>query len=78
MDVEFLWPFKIEYVMLDISSDCKTMLIGTDSRRYAWILSREPRISEEVRKDYMKRLDTNGFDISKMYLTQHKGAMSMW
>lgn len=70
MDIEFLWPFKVEYVIMDMSSDNKCMLIGTDSRRYAWMLCREPMMSDDIRKDMMKKLDSMGFDISKMYMTK--------
>lgn len=34
------------------------MVIGTDIRRYAWILSRESTIPDDWRKDFAKKLDT--------------------
>ena len=64
-DVEFMKPFKSEFVIMDIANDYKSLLMGTDDRKYAWVLSRDMNISDNLRKDYLKKLDVNKFDIDK-------------
>lgn len=64
-DVEFMKLFKMEFVIMDISHDYNTLLMGTDDRKYAWVLSRDTSISDNLRKDYLKKLDINKFDIDQ-------------
>ena len=52
---------------MESSDDC--LLVGSENRKYAWILSRKPKLSDEVRKDLVRRLDLNGFNIEKIHYT---------
>lgn len=49
--MQFVWPFKAEYRIIYLTEDYQQTVIGRTKRDYAWIMAREPMISE---KDFKK------------------------
>lgn len=73
LKVTFFWPFSGDYWVLDLDPDYRWALIGEPKRKYLWILSRTPQLSE---RDYQKILDTarrQGYDVSPIQRTRHSG-----
>ena len=69
--VEFLWPFKSDYVFMDVGQDYNWLLVGTESRNHAWILAKSPQLDDIVMKNIFNKLEKNGFDIHKFQYTSH-------
>ena len=64
--VQFLWPFKAPFLVIDLSPDYRHTTIGYPDRSLIWIMSRAPVMSE---KDYAAALETaraQGYDISRI------------
>ena len=70
--VQFLWPFKAPFLVIDLSPDYRHTTIGYPDRSLIWIMSREPVMSE---KDYTAALESarsQGYDISRIVKVPQK------
>lgn len=71
LKVQFFWPFKGDYWILDIGEDYQYAVVGEPSRENLWILSRSPRIDQQVLQNIIEKANTQGFDTSKLIYTKH-------
>lgn len=60
--VTFFWPFYGDYWVLDLDPDYRHVLIGEPRRRYAWVLSREPKMDEAQLQRLLDKAASLGFD----------------
>ncbi|MCE1189045.1 MAG: lipocalin family protein [Ignavibacteria bacterium] len=67
--VQFFWPFKGHYYIIDLASDYSYAVVGSPSRKYLWILSRSPRIAPEIYNTICKNAEAKGFNISLLRKT---------
>ena len=42
LKVQFFWPFKGDYWIIELDKDYNFAVVGNQSRKYLWILSRTP------------------------------------
>jgi len=63
------WLFAGHYWVIDLDSEYQYAVIGHPSRDLGWILSRTPKLPEEVLKSIAKRLEANGYNFSKFKMT---------
>ena len=66
LKVSFFWPFAGNYWILELGKDYEYAAVGEESRKYLWILSRTPQMDETVYNGLLKRLQDQGFDISRL------------
>ncbi|MBM3298780.1 MAG: lipocalin family protein [Deltaproteobacteria bacterium] len=66
LKVTFFWPFSGDYWILELGKDYEYAVVGEESRKYLWILSRTPQMDESVYSGILKRLQDKGFDISRL------------
>lgn len=66
LKVSFFWPFAGNYWILELGKDYEYAVVGEESRKYLWILSRTPQMDEAVYNELLKRVQDKGFDISKL------------
>lgn len=64
--MQFIWPFKAEYVIAYVSDDYQHTIIARSARDYLWIMSRQPQISESDYQQLVSRCEAMGYDISKI------------
>lgn len=69
LKVQFLWPFKGDYWILDVGDDYGYALVGEPSRKNMWILSRTPQIGLDVLQTLINKAKENGFDTDKLVYT---------
>lgn len=70
LKVQFFWPFKGKYWIIDLAEDYSYSVVGHPNRKYLWILSRTPKIDDHIYKRILTRIKENGFNISKIKLTK--------
>jgi apolipoprotein D and lipocalin family protein len=70
LKVQFFWPFKGKYWIIDLADDYSYAVVGHPNRKYLWILSRTPKMNEVLYKQIIKRIKEKGFDISKLSVTK--------
>lgn len=71
LKVQFFWPFKGDYWILDIGENYQYAVVGEPSRENLWILSRSPSIDQQVLKNIIEKTNAQGFDTSKLIYTKH-------
>jgi apolipoprotein D and lipocalin family protein len=72
LKVSFFWPFTGDYWILELGKDYEYAVVGEESRKYLWILSRTPQMDETTYNDLLKRAQAKGFDVSKLEKTPQK------
>ena len=67
--VQFFWPFRGDYWIIDLAEDYSFAVVGAPDRNYLWILSRTPQMDEGLYQEIVKRCADKGFDINKLVKT---------
>jgi apolipoprotein D and lipocalin family protein len=66
LKVTFFWPFAGDYYIIDLDKDYQYALVGAPSRKYLWILSRNPKIDPALYDQLIKKAQTLGFETAVM------------
>jgi apolipoprotein D and lipocalin family protein len=69
LKVRFFWPFSAAYWIIDLDPDYQWALVSHPSRKYLWILSRTPKMDDDLYSELLVRLQTRGFDTAMLYKT---------
>ncbi len=64
--MQFVWPFKAEFLITYLSPDYSQTIIGRNKRDYFWIQARTPQIPEADYQALLKMLAEQGYDIKKV------------
>ncbi len=64
--MQFLWPFKADYLITYLSDDYKTTIIGVPNRKYAWIMARTKTLPDAEYAALVEELKRQGHDVSKL------------
>lgn len=67
--VQFFWPFRGDYWIIDLAEDYSYAVVGERSREYLWILARTPRMDDALYQEILARAKNKGFDISRLRRT---------
>ena len=70
LKVQFFFPFRGKYWIIDLADDYSYAVVSHPNRKYLWILSRTPKMSDAVYQGIISRLKEKGFDLSKLQITQ--------
>lgn len=65
----FLW-FYSDYYILELDKKRGIAVIGSSAKRYLWILSRTPEISNELKEEFLEKIRLRGYDLSKLVFVQ--------
>lgn len=71
LKVQFFWPFRGDYWVIALAPDYSYAVVGTPSRKYLWILSRTPSISDELYSMLVNLSRQKGFDLTRLIRTVH-------
>ncbi|MCX6256944.1 MAG: lipocalin family protein [Bacteroidia bacterium] len=69
LKVQFFWPFKGDYLIIDLDSNYQYSVVGHPGRNYLWILSRQPVMNDSLYQEIEKRCREKGFDTEKLIRT---------
>ena len=67
LKVQFFWPFKGDYWIIDLDEDYQHAVVSEPGRQYLWILSRSPNMKTQTLEKLKEDIRKKGFDLS--YLT---------
>jgi apolipoprotein D and lipocalin family protein len=60
--MQFLWPFKAAYLIVYLDEDYQRTIIGVPNRKYVWIMSRDPQLSDADYQELLDYLARLGYD----------------
>lgn len=69
LKVQFFWPFKAKYWIIDLAADYSYAVVSHPNKKYLWILSRTPKMDDAVYQQIITRLQAKGFDLTKLQKT---------
>lgn len=72
LKVQFFWPFKGKYWIIDLADDYSYAVVGHPNRKYLWILSRTSKMDNSIYRQIASRLQQKGFNITKLQITPQK------
>ena len=70
LKVQFFWPFTGKYWIIDLADDYSYAVVSHPNRKYLWILSRTPKMNNEIYQQIISRLVEKGLDVSKLKITE--------
>jgi len=65
-DMQFLWPFKSEFLIIYLTGDYSVTVIGRSKLDYVWIMARTPAIPEAQYRKILGNLAALGYDTGKI------------
>lgn len=71
LKVQFFWPFKGDYWIIELDDNYQYAVVGTPNRKYLWILSRTPNLSENIYQSLLKKIAEKNFEITQIKKTNH-------
>lgn len=74
LKVSFFGPFYSGYNIIAVDSDYKYALVAGESLKYMWILSRETRMPESIKADFLIKAQEIGYNISDLVWVNHDKA----
>lgn len=73
LQVSFFGPFYGAYVIIDLDfENYRYALVCGPSRKYLWILSREPELEAEIRDKLVGRAERLGFSVDELIFVSHR------
>ncbi len=63
-------PFWGDYWIIGLDENYQWAIVGTPSRKYGWILSRTPKLSDDVMDKINKILISQGYDPKKFEMSE--------
>jgi apolipoprotein D and lipocalin family protein len=70
LKVQFFWPFKAKYWIIDLANDYSYAVVSHPNRKYLWVLSRTSKMSDTIYMQILSRLKLKGFDLSNLQRTE--------
>ncbi len=70
--MQFLWPFKSAYLIVHVDDDYSETIIGVPNRKYIWIMTRSPDISDAQYQNLLDIAAETGHDLSKIVRIPHR------
>jgi apolipoprotein D and lipocalin family protein len=67
-EVHFIWPFTLDYWVIDLQEDYKYAVIGEPDKENIWILSRKPIMKKSLLVKIIKKTEMKGYDLSNLIL----------
>ncbi|MHC4451439.1 MAG: lipocalin family protein [Planctomycetota bacterium] len=66
LKVSFFWPFSAKYWVIALDSGYQWAVVGEPGRRYLWILSRSPTMSDALYERLVKTVRGLGYDTDRL------------
>jgi len=67
LKVRFFWPFTGVYKIINLDlKEYTYSVVTSNSKKYLWILSREPVMNDKTYKELVEFTRQNGFDVDKL------------
>lgn len=71
LKVSFFGPFYASYVIWALADDGSFAYISGPNNSYLWLLAREPRVDEEVYREFVRRSREAGYPVDELILVDH-------
>jgi apolipoprotein D and lipocalin family protein len=66
LEVQFFWPFRGDYWVIELDPEYRYAVVGHPSRAYLWILARERSLDPALYARLLERIERHGYDLSRL------------
>lgn len=70
--IQFFWPLKFPYLIIDLAEDYSYTVIGVPNRSYVWIMARSPSMDAQIYEGIIERLKIQKYDVEKIQKVPQK------
>lgn len=74
LEVQFFWPFRGDYWVIELDPEYRYAVVGHPSRDYLWILARAPTMDSAVYETLRARIEAHGYDLERLIQTPQPAA----
>ncbi|MFC2089878.1 lipocalin family protein [Bacteroidota bacterium] len=72
LKVSFFLFFYGDYFVMELDPDYQWAIIGSNSDRFLWILSRSPQIEKDLYENLLDKISKRGYDTSTLIKVEQK------
>ena len=69
---QLVWPFKVDYWVIELPEDYSYVVIGHPENKYLFIMARKPSLPDTLLEEIISRCKAKGYDTSKLVSQDHK------
>ena len=69
LKVQFFWPFRGDYWIIELDPEYRYAVVGHPSRKYLWILARTRTMDPAVYETLRARIEAHGYDLERLSRT---------
>jgi apolipoprotein D and lipocalin family protein len=69
--LQFIWPFKVDYWIIELAEDYSYVVVGHPEHKFLFIMSRKPILDPELLDGIVYRCKQKGYDTSKLISQEH-------
>ncbi|MES2278304.1 MAG: lipocalin family protein [Bacteroidota bacterium] len=73
MKAQFLWPFKVDYWVIELGDDYQYVVVGHPDHKFLFIMSRKPSIDKKLYDEIVARCKAKGYAVDQLTSQQHHG-----
>lgn len=70
MKAQFVWPFKVDYWVIDLPKDYSYVIVGHPERKFLFIMSRKPSMDKKLYEGLVNKCKAMGYPVDKL-ISQH-------
>jgi apolipoprotein D and lipocalin family protein len=74
LKVQFFWPFRADYWIIELDDEYRYAVVGHPSRDYLWILARTPTMDSTTYESLLTRLGEQGYERERLSRTLQPSA----
>lgn len=71
MKAQFLWPFKVDYWIIDLAPDYSYVVVGHPDRKFLFIMSRKPAMDKKLYDELVAKCKAMGYPVEKLTSQKH-------
>jgi len=71
MKAQFVWPFKVDYWVIDLASDYSYVVVGHPDHKFLFIMSRKPTMDKKLYDELVAKCKAMGYPVEKLVSQKH-------
>ena len=72
LKVTFFWPFYGDYWIIGLAADYRYAIVGEPDRKYLWMLSRTPKMSDQDYAEALEKIRRAGYEVGRLMRTRQE------
>ena len=73
MKAQFVWPFKVDYWIINIADDYSWVVVGHPDHKFLFIMSRKPTMDKKLYEQLVAKCREMGYAVEKLTCQGDKG-----